>query len=81
VTLKQVVRDAEGKLLFTRGKAQIAEICDECSAAIWPGDDMVVYDDIAHDGVRGGAPTHFKRHYCGACGQLLEDSLTTTETV
>jgi hypothetical protein len=42
---------------------------------------MVVYDDIAHDGVRGGAPTHFKRHYCGACGQLLEDSLTTTETV
>jgi RNase P subunit RPR2 len=79
--IQKIIRDADGNLLFTRIIARIAEICDECTAAIWPGDSMVVYDDIAsHDG-RDGSPLHIKRHYCDACGKLLEDSLTTTEAV
>lgn len=67
---------------FTRTTARIADVCDECCGPIWPGDPMVIYVERYLEG-----PTlkpqerYVTRHYCGGCGKLLEDSLTTTEEV
>ncbi len=70
-----------GNLLLQHERARIAEICDKCGAAIWPGDEMAIY--IEHT-ARGPASVKilgasFARHYCAACGQKLGDSLVATE--
>jgi len=66
---------------FTRTRAKIADVCDECCDPIWPGDAMVVYVE-RYIGTASYTPQEkfIARHYCDACGKLLEDSLTTTET-
>ncbi len=50
--------------------------CSECRQTIEPGDQMVLYDDLAVNWPH--KPIHTLRHYCKDCGTLLEDSLTTT---
>jgi len=77
----KTLRDANGKLLLRWTRAQLAEICAEADCPISPGDEVAVYDDVASGDGKGGRPLHITRRYCKSCGQLLEDSLTTTETV
>jgi RNase P subunit RPR2 len=68
--------------MVIRITCRTAHKCDECHEAIQPGDTMVVYDDIAVDSLASFATgiqhTHARRRYCKSCGELLEDSLTTT---
>jgi RNase P subunit RPR2 len=82
VKVTRIVRDGEGGLLMKWVIAAIAEICDECSDPIKPGDEMVLYVEVD---VTGAVLTerprhkHIRRTYCKTCGALLEDSMTTTE--
>lgn len=64
---------------ITHAKAKIADLCDECAAPIWPGNAIVVY--VERYVTRRGQEAFVTRHYCGDCGKLLEDSLTTTEAI
>jgi len=82
MTVKNAMRDPDGNILCRREKARVAEICDDCSGPIWPGDMMVKYDEHYRDGATPDSPMRsIIRHYCAPCGLLLEDSLTTTETL
>jgi hypothetical protein len=63
---------------FRWTKAKIADICDEGSEPIWPGDDIVIYVERIFTGY-SGHESFTTRHYCERCGKLLEDSLVTTE--
>jgi len=59
--------------------ARHSRLCDEDGAEILAGDRMAIYDDesvhfpLKHE--------HTRRHCCEDCGKLLEDSLTTTESL
>ena len=55
--------------------------CAECAEIILPGERMATWDDVTVG--KAGPPRHdcTRRHYCEGCGELLEDSLTTTEMV
>lgn len=65
---------------ITRTTAKIADLCDECLDPIWPGQPLAIYVERYISG--SPAREQFvSRHYCAACAVLLEDSLTTTETV
>jgi RNase P subunit RPR2 len=71
--------DSAQEKQFTRTRAKIADVCDECSDPIWPGDAMVIYVERSFTGYTG-REMFISRHYCDRCGKLLDDSLTTTET-
>jgi len=60
-------------------ESQNVYLCDECNGLIQPGDRMARWTE---EGLGSyGFPFHINRRYCEDCGQLLEDSLTTTEAV
>jgi hypothetical protein len=76
--VNNVLRDENGEILMRRETARIAEICDECSDPIEPGDTMVTRNEM----IPGmGRVVYVKRNYCSPCGVLLEDSLITTEAI
>jgi hypothetical protein len=57
-----------------------SHICCECGEEIWLGMRFAHYVEIlARDAC--GKSRRVPHDYCAECGQLLEDSLTTTETV
>jgi hypothetical protein len=51
--------------------------CSECGETIPAGEPMARWTEI--DGAFPYPPIRVPRHYCKPCGELLEDSLTTTE--
>lgn len=59
-------------------KASIPDVCDECREAVRPGEEMVLYVERCFTEYSGVA-RYFSRHYCKPCGELLRDSLLTTE--
>jgi hypothetical protein len=56
------------------GDAKVADICEECSDPIRPGDEMAAFNEVYFSDKR----RQVTKHYCKGCGDLLEDSLTTT---
>jgi len=54
-------------------------ICDECGAEIRWDELMAAWFEVAS--AWPYPSRRIKRHYCEECGHLLEDSLTTTETL
>jgi hypothetical protein len=58
-------------------------VCNECRQSIYAGDRIAVYDDesISAASLTVLKRVHIKRIYCEECGHLLEDSLTTTESL
>ncbi len=76
--LIRVVRDAAGQVLLKWIEAPVANICDECGEPIASGDTMARYIEIC-PGDWGQSRVRIGRDYCKSCGELLEDSLTTTE--
>jgi len=74
------VRDGDGALLMKWVRAAVAEICDECSDPIAPGEEMATRQvPLPIDSF--GRKHHVHRTWCKECGELLEDSLVTTEAV
>lgn len=72
----RVVRDGDGGVLMKWALAPTALICDEC------GDPISAFASVAVRQVpypSYGRVKHATRHYCKSCGDLLEDSLVTTE--
>lgn len=55
-------------------------ICCECGAEIWKGQRFAHYVEILAPDCYGRR-ARMPHNYCVECGQLLEDSLTTTEQV
>jgi len=53
--------------------------CSECRDFIFVGQPMATWDDVSPAWLRPAV--HTKRRYCEDCGKLLEDSLSTTETI
>jgi hypothetical protein len=56
-------------------------VCSECAEYILPGNRMAIYDEVLAPDVLTGEKKIIERVYCEDCGHLLEDSLTTTETL
>ena len=56
--------------------------CEECRTIILPGQRMATWDDVTVDHTLATSRLcHKLRRFCGNCGELLEDSLTTTEMI
>jgi RNase P subunit RPR2 len=60
-------------------KAARALSCEECDEEILPGETLVIFRDV-HVAFCCN-PGFTTRHYCADCGHLLEDSLTTSESL
>jgi hypothetical protein len=71
----RVIHDGIAQLRWAVAKT--AEICEECSALIWPGDRVALYTNIST--VAYGRQRRARAPFCQDCGALLEDSMTTTE--
>lgn len=74
----RAVHGGDGNVVLMWIITGLDETCDECSAALQPGDEIAVYNDRYLDG-QTQKVRHEVRVYCKPCGELLEDSLTTTE--